>query len=124
MPTTFTNKAVASGMVGSASVTGTSNEVISTMVTNLELCKTQSLTVVKSGGTQAYTVTIKNANSIAATNVEFMDNIPVGMSYVTGTFKVNGAVTTPVLTGNILKYVIPSIGANITTTVEFTVMVA
>ena len=63
------------------------------------------------GDDLTYTVTTTNVGASAITNLPFTDALPVGSTYETGTFQLNGAAVTPTLTGNTLTYTIPSIAA-------------
>lgn len=75
------------------------------------------------GDTLTYTITITNVSLNPLTNLPFTDIIPAGASYVTGSFKVNGADVTPTLTNNTLTYTIPNIPSLGTSTIQFQVKV-
>lgn len=121
MATNFTNQASIKAIIGGIDKTITSNEVISTLATDLSITKSQQADLISQG--QKYTCQITNPNPLPVLLVLFTDTIPAGMSFVTGSFKVNNVVTIPALTGQVLTYTIPTIAANATVTVEFSVLV-
>lgn len=96
-------------------------------VTQLQLNPTVTKTVDKAtasiGEILTYTVTIGNPGEVPLTDVLFSDTIPVGSSYVTGSFTANGATVTPTVTGTTISYSIPSIDANGNYVITFQVMV-
>lgn len=117
MATQFINKAtstvtVAGQLVNFSSNTVTAELLDSTLVT---LVKTQSSDLVASGSTITYTVVITNLSLTILSNFNFSDVIPTGMSYATGTFKVNGTTQTPVITGQDLTYTLTTLPLGITT---------
>jgi uncharacterized repeat protein (TIGR01451 family) len=57
---------------------------------NLKLLKKANKNHVKVGDTITYSVVVKNAGTVKATNVIFKDTLPDGTSYVADTFKVDG----------------------------------
>ncbi len=70
-----------------------------------------------------YTITISNVSLSAITNLSFADPIPVGSTYVDGSFMVNGVTVTPVITADTLTYTIPSIAILGTCIIKFQVNV-
>lgn len=115
MATEFVNKAT-----GSFSISGTNYNVESNIVTaelllSITMVKSQSLLIVNSGDTQTYTIVITNPNIFTVDNFAFSDIIPAGMSYVTGTFKINGTVVTPTISGNTISRTINPLAIGVTT---------
>jgi len=84
-------------------------------VTQLTLDPTIAKTVDKStasiGEILTYTITIGNESEVPINEVTFSDTLPVGTSYVTGSFTVNGISATPSISGSTISYQIPSIDA-------------
>lgn len=84
-------------------------------VTQLTLDPTITKTVDKPtasiGEILTYTITIGNESEVPITNITFSDTLPVGTSYVTGSFTVNGVSVTPSVSGSTISYQIPSIEA-------------
>lgn len=60
---------------------------------NLKLLKKANKNHVKVGDNLTYTVVVKNAGTVKATNVMFKDTLSPGTSYAAGTFKVDGTAT-------------------------------
>ncbi len=120
----FSNTAKAMYSGGSFS----SNTVLANLLDNITLSKTQNgvstpIDVV-SGQQVDYQIVIKNPNSTSFSNVKFMDNIPSGMNYITGTFKVNGSTQTPTISGNVLSYIISTLPGSGSVTIDFSVTVS
>lgn len=92
-------------------------------VTDLLLVPTILKTVDKPlasiGEVLTYTVTIVNLGLTAMTNLPFTDVLPAGVTYVDGSFKLNGGTVIPTLTGSTLTYTIASIAALGTATIQF-----
>lgn len=111
MATLFTNKATSNATVLGQTVTFESNEVTSELFDNasVTLLKTQSSLLVVSGGKLTYTVTITNLSIAPITNFNFLDTIPVGLTYAPGTFTVGGVSQTPTVVGQDLSYTIASL---------------
>lgn len=66
-----------------------------------------------------YTVTISNISEVEISNITFSDTIPVGATYVSDSFQVNGAAATPTITDSTLTYDIASIAASSNTIISF-----
>ena len=96
-------------------------------VTQLTLDPTITKTVDKPtasiGEILTYTVTIGNESEVPITNVTFSDTLPVGTSYVTGSFTVNGVSVTPSISGSTISYQIPSIDAAANSVITLQAMV-
>lgn len=75
------------------------------------------------GDIQDYTIACTNISGNIRTNVTFADSVPVGSSYVAGSFKVNGIVTVPVISGAYITHVIPSWAVGVVHTFQFQVSV-
>ena len=121
--TTLKNKA--SFVIPSVGTTN-SNEVIATVLQFNVIKKQNSVTTpinVQTGDTVTYTVEITNPTTSAISNISFSDTIPTGMTYITGSFKVNSSVVSPTITGQVLSYNLTSLNASATTTIEFKVTV-
>lgn len=120
--------AVINQLQNTASVTYGGNPVNSNTVTTLLLLPPTILKAVDKltasiGDTLTYTVTITNVSLSALTNLPFSDSLPAGGTYVTDSFKVNGAAATPTLNANTLTYTIPNIAAGGTAVLTFQVKV-
>lgn len=120
--------AAITSLSNTASATYNGNVVQSSAaVTQLQLNPTVTKTVDKStasiGEILTYTVTIGNPGEVPLTDVLFSDTIPVGSSYVTGSFTANGAPVTPTVTGTTISYSVPTIDANGNYVITFQVMV-
>ena len=63
------------------------------------------------GEVVTYTVTISNPSEVSMSDLTFTDILPSGVSYLAGSFTVNGSPATPSVSGNTLTYSIPAIGA-------------
>lgn len=100
-----------------------SNTVSTVLLLAPTLLKAVDKLTASIGETLTYTVTITNAGLSPLTDLPFTDVIPAGGSFVTGSFKVNGAAATPTLTNNTLTYTIPTIAALGTAAVQFQVKV-
>lgn len=70
-----------------------------------------------------YSFSFTNPTSTVLTNTLFKDTINNSLTYQVGTFKLNNVVVTPTISGNNLSYIIASIAANTTITLEFSVLV-
>lgn len=95
----------------------------SNTVTALAPVKTQSATLLFPGDTQTYTITATNVVGIILNSVTFTDTIPTGLTFVLGSFKVNGVVKTPTISGQNLSYTVTdawAIGATLTITFQCT----
>lgn len=99
-----------------------SNTVSTLLLVAPTVVKAVDRIVASPGETLTYTVTITNLGLGALTNLPFTDPLPVGSTFVTGSFTVNGAAATPVITGNTLTYTIPSIAALGSAAIQFQVL--
>lgn len=75
------------------------------------------------GDILTYTITITNPSLSAIQNLPFTDTIPVGCTYRTESFKVNGVTVTPIIARDTLSYVIPTIAAGGSAVISFQVLV-
>lgn len=112
----------------SASITYDGNTIDSNSVSTLLLLPPAVVKVVDKviasiGETLTYTVTVTNVALGPLTDIPFTDTIPNGATYVSDSFKVNGAAVTPILTGNTLTYTIPNIAALGIASIQFQVEV-
>ncbi len=119
MATQFSNKATSNVVVDGQTVNFSSNTVVAELFdsSSVTLVKSQNTPLVVSGGTITYTVVITNLALTPVTNFNFLDTIPTGMSYKTGTFTVNGTSQSPTVTGQNLSYVITTLATGVTTVV-------
>lgn len=106
MATQFINQATSNVTIAGKEVSFQSNTVTAQLLdsTLLTMVKTQSTELVVSGGTITYTIVITNLSLAPLVNFEFEDIIPTGMSYETGSFRVNGLTKTPVISDQTLSY--------------------
>lgn len=100
-----------------------SNTVETLLLVAPTLLKAVDKLVASIGDVLTYTVTVTNVGLTAITNLPFTDVLPDGSTYVTSSFKLNGAAATPTLTGNTLTYTIPNIAALGTASLTFQVTV-
>lgn len=124
MATEYKNKANFLSVIGGINVSIDTNEVTSILADNPTATKTQGFSAVVSGSQQTYTATINNTNILPLLAVIFTDIIPAGMSLVTGSFKLNGTVVTPVVVGQTITYTIATVPASGSATIEFKALVA
>ena len=120
--------AVINKLDNAASITYNGSTINSNTVSTLLLVaptvvKAVDRIVASAGETLTYTVTVTNLGLGALTNVPFTDPLPAGSTFVTGSFTVNSAAATPVITGNTLTYTIPSIAALGSAVIRFQVLV-
>jgi len=59
---------------------------------------------VLAGGNICYTITVTNNSDVDVLGVLFNDEIPVNTEYITGSFRVNDEVQTPMMADNIIQY--------------------
>ena len=114
----YDNKATLTTSVLGVDTTFTSNTVTANLI-NLTILKTQSKTQVVSGDTIKYSFVCTNLAGLLLSSVTFSDNVPVGLTILPATFKVNGTTATPVIVGNLLTYVLPSLIAGAIANIEF-----
>lgn len=123
MATNFENKATLQATIGGQPFTFTSNTVTNTKA-GLTIVKTSSVTGdVITGQQFVYSFVCANTGSTPVTSITFSDTYPVGLSFVTSSFKYNGTSVTPVQNVNTLSYVIPTIAGSGSATIEFAVVV-
>jgi uncharacterized repeat protein (TIGR01451 family) len=117
MATQYINQATANVTVDGQEINFASNSVTSELFdeTSVTLVKTQSSDLVVSGGTITYTVIITNLSLAALTDFNFLDTIPTGMTYINGSFEVNGTPETPNITGQDLSYQFTTLPIGVTT---------
>lgn len=103
----FSNEASATFTVGLLPVTKLTNTVLSVSATDdFTLTKEQSQTVLFPDTIQEYTITGENQTGVGVTVFTLVDVIPAGLSYIVGSFKVDGVVTAPTtVIGNTLTYI-------------------
>lgn len=87
------------------------------------IVKTVDKLVANIGDILTYTVTIVNLGLTAITSLPFTDVLPDGVTYVGGSFSLNGSVVSPTITDQTLTYTIGSIAALGTATIQFQVTV-
>lgn len=116
MATQFVNKATGDVIVNGQTVNFTSNTVTAELfdVNSITLVKSQLPDLVTSGGKISYTITITNTSLYEVDNFNFLDTIPDGMTYATGTFKVGDQVQTPTVTGQDIGYTFDKLPVGIT----------
>lgn len=100
-----------------------SNAVSTALLLAPTLLKAVDKLTANIGDTLTYTVTISNLGLSPMTNLPFTDNLPAGTTFIAGSFTVNSAAATPVLTNNTLTYTIPSIPALGSAVLQFQVKV-
>lgn len=92
-------------------------------VTNLLLpptiLKTVSSALASIGDVLTYTVAVANLGLTAMSSLPFTDVLPHGVTYVDGSFTLNGGTVTPTINGQTLTYTIASIAALGTATITF-----
>lgn len=105
-------------------VTTTLADLLAPLVVKAVSPVTSILEPAETGDTLTYTVTIQNINPLAPiTNLLFTDVLPAGVTYVAGSFEVNGTPATATIVGQTLTYTIPNIAALTTVTITFEVTV-
>jgi uncharacterized repeat protein (TIGR01451 family)/fimbrial isopeptide formation D2 family protein len=87
------------------------------------ISKVSSKVNVTRGDMVPYTITINNTLPVALTNVTLIDTIPAGFKYVTGSARLNGVATEPVINGLQLSWQIPSVAINTSYTVKLLLVV-
>lgn len=75
------------------------------------------------GDTLSYTVTVTNISLTEIKNIAFTDTIQAGATYIDSSFKVDGKVQTPTITGTTLAYTIPTIGPLASSVITFQVTI-
>ncbi len=125
MATQYINEANLVATVEETEVTFVSNKAKARLFDSkaISLTKTQDKSLVVSGSTITYTVVIKNKSEDEISDVNFIDVLPSGLSYIIGTFSVNSVTTEPVISGQELSYTITTLLSG-ETTVIFSCLVA
>ena len=102
----------------------TSNAANTILLLDPAISKTVDKATASVGEVVTYTVTISNPSEVSMSNLTFTDALPAGITYLAGSFEVNGSPTTPIVSGNNLTYNIPAIGAgqNVVLTFQATVI--
>ena len=90
-------------------VTVNSNTVSTLLLLPPTIIKAVDKLSAKIGDTLTYTVTVSNISLSALNNLPFTDTLPEGCSYVVDSFTVNGSKVSPTVSGNSIKYTIPSV---------------
>lgn len=119
MDTVFSNSASLGYNLNGKVINVNSNTVISTLVNNITMIKTQSDLIMFPTTIQTYTIVCSNASILNYTNAIFTDIIPTGLEYIANSFKMDGVLKTPVLTGNTLTYNVGNWSAGISHTFVF-----
>lgn len=102
----FKNKATATFLAGLTNISVTSNEVVASLSNGtIALTKSQTLDIIYPQSIQEYTITGVSTVGIGVTLFTLTDIIPSGLSYVDGSFKVDGVAKVPTIVGNILTYI-------------------
>lgn len=97
-------------------------DILTLVVTKKQNGSDKPISVV-SGSEITYDVTINNPLEQAIPSVVFTDSIGSLVSFVKGSFTVNGKEDTPTLTNDTLSYTIESLEPQATTTISFKVAV-
>lgn len=90
----------------------TSNAANTILLLDPTISKTVDKATASVGEVVTYTVTISNPSEVSMSNLTFTDALPAGITYLAGSFEVNGSPATPIVSGNNLTYNIPAIGAS------------
>lgn len=126
MPTakTYDNKCFVELTKNGQPLSFPSNIVSATDATDLFVAtKSESLTSIIVGSIQEYNMVCKSNSTVAEVNVTWRDPLPSGLTYVDGSFMVNGLTAVPTITGTApdqtLTYIIPTWAAGATQTFHF-----
>lgn len=119
--TTFSNTGTVYYQIDGVDYTDVSNAVVSTKKPGkFTLLKSQSRTDLSVGEVQEYTVVVTNTTGV---NIpvfsKFIDELPAGMTYVPNSFKYDGVLSNPVLTGNQLLYTVGAWNVGVSHTFVF-----
>ena len=90
-------------------VTVNSNTVSTLLLLPPTIIKAVDKLSAKIGDTLTYTVTVSNISLSALNNLPFTDTLPEGRSYGVDSVTVNGSKVSPTVSGNSIKYTIPSV---------------
>ncbi|MEZ6136941.1 MAG: SdrD B-like domain-containing protein [Pirellulaceae bacterium] len=118
----ITNTATVSGTETEVTTTNNSATATTTVTPRVDLVitKSDSLDPVAAGGTLTYTLTVTNNGPSAATNVAVTDNLPTGLTFVSGTSSV-GTLTN---NGNNVSVAIPTLASGASATITINANVA
>ena len=100
-----------------------SNAATTVLLLDPTISKTVDKPTASIGEVVTYTVTISNPSEVSMTSLTFTDNLPAGLTYLTGSFEVNGIPATPTISGNTLAYNISAIGAEQSAVLTFQAVV-
>lgn len=102
--------------------TATSNPyTLQVTLVKLELVKVANQETISLGDQVTYTVTLKNTGEVTVTGVVFTDKLPEQVSFVEGSFKLNGQVVNNIDLA--VGIIIPSIAVGESVTLSYTVEV-
>lgn len=87
-------------------------------IIDLQVTKAASCSLVLLGGEVCYTVTVVNNSTVNLTGVTFRDPLASNLTYVTGSFQVDGVPEVPTISGNEIQYTF-DITAGSTVTFDF-----
>lgn len=103
---TFSNSATCTFTLGLLPITKITDAVVSVSAADdFTITKTQSQTVLLPDTIQQYTISGTNNTGVGVTLFTLTDVIPVGLAYVSGSFKVDGVTATPTVVANTLTYI-------------------
>ena len=100
-----------------------SNAATTVLLLDPTISKTVDKPTASIGEVVTYTVTISNPSEVSMTNLTFTDNFPAGLTYLTGSFEVNGIPATPTVSGSTLTYNISAIAAEQSAVLTFQAVV-
>jgi uncharacterized repeat protein (TIGR01451 family) len=98
------------------------NDIPSQKIVDLSVSKTDSVDPIFVGDNTTYTMIVKNSNTaINATGVTLQDNLPAGMTFVSGTTSQGSLITPPVGSTGIVTANVGTMAPNAVVTVTVTV---
>ena len=97
----------------------TSNSAETNILLNPTITKEVDKETASIGEVVTYTVTITNPSEVEISDIVFSDVLPAGVSYIDGSFEVNGSPVTPTVSNNTLTYSVTSIGTMGSVVLEF-----
>jgi len=89
----------------------------------LKVSKVTGLVDVKLGQRVPYTITINNSQSFGRNDVEIIDQMPAGFTYIPGSAKIDGVLSEPVISGRELIWSSVDIAANSTMVLQLSLRV-
>lgn len=98
------------------------SNTVETEIIDLQVTKTANVPFTMVGQTICYTVTIVNNSDVDVEDILFTDPLESYLTYVDGSFAVDGTPETPTVTGNEIQYEL-SVPAGATVLVTFCVVV-